>query len=385
MSEAYIGRRSAIGLGKETTHGTKAPVEVWIPKESWLLNPSFEEAQDTSWYGVIDEVYDSFTTKNSSSCNLSGIVRDDFIGYLLLGAMGTYTKVKCFTGASITGTPKRWDVVTGGILKKIIKVWDETYYFFSGTVSGGEIEGTDWSGTFTEVKGVNGHFFERLNSNNHPSFTMYDDDPIAWSYAPYCMVNTFEISCEVADYVKFSCEMMGKQMQDNETAVTPVYTDDNAFTASMAGVRFADTEDLLNNAGTQCMQNFRLTINKNLTDVQCFGSTDIDSLHNQQFTIDGDFEALYTSTTLRDYVINSQKKAVRFSAINTNVEPLDWEGGAIYPSIYIDCMKVGLNEWTKTDSLNEVIKQTMGFSGQYDNATGATLEILLINWNSTWY
>jgi hypothetical protein len=46
-------------------------------------------------------------------------------------------------------------------------------------------------------------------------------------------------------------------------------------------------------------------------------------------------------------------------------------------------MKVGLNEWTKTDSLNEVIKQTMGFSGQYDNATGATLEILLINGNST--
>ena len=178
---------------------------------------------------------------------------------------------------------------------------------------------------------------------------------------------------------------MWKQMQDNETAVTPVYTDDNAFTASMAGVRFADTEDLLNNAGTQCMQNFRLTINKNLTDVQCFWSTDIDSLHNQQFTIDGDFEALYTSTTLRDYVSNSQKKAVRFSAINTNVEPLDWEGGAIYPSIYIDCMKVGLNEWTKTDSLNEVIKQTMGFSGQYDNATGATLEILLINGNSTWY
>jgi hypothetical protein len=34
MSEAYIGRRSAIGLGKETTHGTKAAVEVWIPKES---------------------------------------------------------------------------------------------------------------------------------------------------------------------------------------------------------------------------------------------------------------------------------------------------------------------------------------------------------------
>ena len=70
------------------------------------------------------------------------------------------------------------------------------------------------------------------------------------------------------------------------------------------------------------MQNFRLTINKNLTDIQCFGSTDVDSLHNQQFTVEGDFEALYTSTTLRDYVINSEKKALRFYAENVNATAL---------------------------------------------------------------
>jgi hypothetical protein len=42
---------------------------------------------DSSGYGVIDEVYESYTTKNTSAITLTGIVRDDFIGYLLLGAL----------------------------------------------------------------------------------------------------------------------------------------------------------------------------------------------------------------------------------------------------------------------------------------------------------
>jgi hypothetical protein len=45
-----------------------------------------------------------------------------------------------------------------------------------------------------------------LNSNTHPSATLYDVDPVASSYAPFCMINTFELSCEVADYMKFSAE-----------------------------------------------------------------------------------------------------------------------------------------------------------------------------------
>ena len=54
------------------------------------------------------------------------------------------------------------------------------------------------------ISAVKVHYFTRLNSNQHPSFTIYDDDPNAASYAPYCMINSFELSCEVSDYVKFS-------------------------------------------------------------------------------------------------------------------------------------------------------------------------------------
>ena len=378
----YIGRLSAIGLGVEATRWTAVAPAVWIAKESGVLNPSIESATDESWYGVIDWVYDSYTTKNSSNSTIQGIARDNTIWYLLLWALGKYTKLYCVSGTPSWWTPARWDVVSwnGAVLKKIIKIWTTDYYFFDKEVTWSISNGTRTM-TATAVA-VDAHFFEVKQDNEHPSFTIYDDDPVAWSYAPYCMVNSLEISCAVADYVKYSVEFMWKQMKPIESSVTPAYLTENEFTASMAWVRFANNEAWLNSASEQCMQNFRLTINKNLADIQCFGDDDIADIYNQQFTIDGDFEAVYESTTLRDYVLNSQKKAVRFYAINKNASAL---ATGIYPSIYVDLMKAGFNEWTKSDSNDEVVKQTMWFAGQYSNDDWTSIEVLLINDNSDWY
>lgn len=378
----YIGRLSAIWLGVEATRWTAVSPSVWIAKESGVLNPSIESATDESWYGVIDGVYDSFTTKNSSNLTLQGIARDNTIWYFLLWALGKYTKLYCVTWTPSGWTPKRWDILTwdGAVLKKIIKIWTTDYYFFDKSESGSIGNGT-WTMTATAVS-IDAHFFEVKQDNEHPSFTLYDDDPVAGSYAPYCMINSFEISCAVADYVKFTADFMWKQMQPIVSSVTPAYITENEFTASMAWVRFANDESGLNSASEQCMQNFRLTINKNLADIQCFGETDVADIYNQQLTIDGDFEAVYESTTLRDYVLNSNKKAVRFYAINNNASELaTW----IYPSIYVDLMKAGFTEWTKTDSNDEIVKQTMWFTGQYSNDDATSIEVLLLNDNSTWY
>lgn len=378
----YIGRLSAIWLGVEATRWTAVSPSVWIAKESGVLNPSIESATDESWYGVIDGVYDSFTTKNSSNLTLQGIARDNTIWYFLLWALGKYTKLYCVTWTPSGWTPKRWDILTwdGAVLKKIIKIWTTDYYFFDKSESGSIGNGT-WTMTATAVS-IDAHFFEVKQDNEHPSFTLYDDDPVAGSYAPYCMINSFEISCAVADYVKYNAEFMWKQMQPITSSVTPAYVTENEFTASMAWVRFANDESGLNSASEQCMQNFRLTINKNLADIQCFGETDVADIYNQQLTIDGDFEAVYESTTLRDYVLNSNKKAVRFYAINNNASELaTW----IYPSIYVDLMKAGFTEWTKTDSNDEIVKQTMWFTGQYSNDDATSIEVLLLNDNSTWY
>ena len=378
----YTGRLSAIGLGKEATRWVAVSPAVWIAKESGVLNPSIETATDESWYGVIDWVAGSFTTKNASTLNLQWIAKDDTIGYFLLWALGKYTKLYCVKWTPSGWTPKRWDVLTwtGAVLKKIVTIGSTTYYFFDKATTWSVGNGT-WTMTATAVS-INAHFFEVKQDNEHPSFTLYDDDPVAWSYAPYCMINTFEISCEVADYVKFTADFMWKQMQPITTTVTPAYATENEFTASMAWVRFANDESGLDSATEQCMQNFRISINKNLADIQCFGDTDIADIFNQNFTIEWDFEAVYESTTLRDYVLNSQKKAVRFYAINSNATAL---ATGIYPSIYVDLMKAGFTEWTKADSNDEIIKQTVGFTGQYSTDDATSIEILLLNSNSTWY
>jgi hypothetical protein len=133
----------------------------------------------------------------------------------------------------------------------------------------------------------------------------------------------------------------------------------------------------LNNASEICMQSFRVSINKNLADIQCFGSTDVNEIFNQQFWVEWDCEALFDDTTLRDYALNSQKKAVRFYAENSTW----WD----FSAIYVDLFKVWLNDWTKSDANNDIVKQTMWFTWQYSNDDGATIEIVLINWNTDWY
>ena len=168
---------------------------------------------------------------------------------------------------------------------------------------------------------------------------------------------------------------MGKKLVTT-TAQSPSYTDGNAFLAKYTNVYFAADEASLNAASAVCMQSFNLNINKNLADTQCFGSADIDSIHNQQFTIDGDLEALYDSITLRDYVVNSTKKSCRVAMINTGATALV---SGIYPSMYVDMSKLGFKEWTKSDDLNAITKQTMGFTGQYKSSDLMSLEILLLN------
>lgn len=377
MSDAFIGRKSAIWLWIETTRWTAVQPVVRIPKTAGVLNPTTESATDDSWYWVIDEVYDSFTTKNFSWLNLEWMVKNDSIGYLLKLALWDYEKLTVFIGEPTGWTPARWDSVTWWTLKKILTIGETTYYCFDWEVEAWTITNGTWTMTWTEVSDFTVHYFPRLNSNTHPSATIYDIDPVASSYAPFCMINSFELSCEVADYMKFSAEFQWKQMKAVEWVQTPAYSDEPSFTASMSGVKFADSEASLNDADEVCIQNFRVAINKNLTDIQCFWSTDVDSLYNQQFGVEWDFEALFNDTTLRDYALDSTKKAIRFYAENTT--------GDDFSAIYVDLFKVWLNDWTKTDANNDIVKQTMWFTGQYSNDDWATIEVILINGNSEWY
>lgn len=394
----HIGRRQAIGIGKEGTSGTGVAATHWVPKLEGAVTPSFGKAKDDSAYGVIDEIYDSQTTKYMTEVEMGGIVNDDLLGVLLTGVLGTHTTVQCctITGAS-GGTPARGDAVTSatgsfvGTIKKMITVGAVNYYFLSttsGTLTDGATNLTNgtWTGGTVSIKtGVKGHFYSRLNSNTHPSFTVYASDPIGDERATYCMVDTFEVEFKVEDFAKFNVKMKGKKLASTSVQ-SPSYNADNPFLAKFAAVKFATNEAGLNAATASAMQRFKLTVEKNLIDVQAFGDTDIASIHNQQFGVVGDLEAIYNATTFRDYVANSTKKSCRLQAINTDATVLlSDSANSIYPSIYIDMARLSFEEWSRSTENNGLVNQTMGFSSEFDVTTGMSIEILLLNDVATAY
>lgn len=398
MANEHIGRRQAIGIGKESTPGTAVAATNWIPKVSGAFKPSYEKAIDDSAYGVIDEVYDSQTVKFMTEVEIEGIMNDDLIGLLALGAMGTYTAVKCITITGATGgTPARGDAITSatgsyvGSIKKIIVVGAVTYYFVSttsGTLTDGATNltnGTWINGTVSIKTAVKGHFFSRLNNNAHPSFTIYGSDPVSDDRAAYCMVDSLEVEFAVGDFAKFTTKMKGKKLAST-SAQSPAYAADNPFLAKYAAVKFADTEGGLNAASASSCQRFKFSIEKNLVDVQAFGDTDIASIHNQHFGVSGEIEAIYNAVIYRDYVSNSTKKACRLQAINNSVAALlSDSGNSIYPSIYVDFARLSFTEWERSTENNGLVNQTMGYTSEFDVTTGMSLEILLLNDNATGY
>lgn len=392
MADEHIGRLQSLGLGKEAggAPGTPVAATVWIPKKAGSLAPTFEKAVDDSAYGVIDEVFDSQTTKFSTEATMSGILRDGWFGNLLNAAMGTHDKViiMTITGAG-GGTPARGDAVSSaagswtGTIKKIVKVGSVLYHCLtedSGTIDA-QTDLTDgvWTGGTNVIQtGAEGHFFSRLNTNAHPTYTLYQSDPIDVERAAYGMINTLDMEFVVGDFGQFNSTWMAKQLVSNSG--TPAYVTDNPFLAKHANVYFGTAEADLNTATASEVSRFKLTINKNLVDYMAFGSSDITSIHNQQFTIAGDLEAIYNATTFRDLVANSTKQAVRLEAINTEVSTLNGGvGDDIYPSLYVDMAQLSFEEWTRSEDNNALVTQTMGFSGEYKNADSMTLEILLIN------
>lgn len=324
MSDEHIARRASIGIGKETTSGTNVSAAYWIPKESWGLKPVVKKAVDDWGYWVIDERYDSETVQQMTETTLSGIVRDTFFGALLMGVFGTDTP--------------------------------------------------------TTASGATTHAFTRANTNTHPSFTVHEFNMVQSYYSAYSMVDELEISAEAWDFVKFSTKLMGKKMV-SESDPTPSFAEENDFRASQVKVYFADTEAWLAWASETKVKSFRITINKNLMPYQVLGSDDIDGIYNQQFTVSGDLEALFNSTTLYGLFAASTKKFMEIRIINTDITI----GSAQNPTLSFIFGRVALEDWDKTQDNNDLVMQTMWFVGEFNATDGYTVKASLKNLQSTAY
>ena len=392
----HIARLQSLGFGKESVAGTPVAASFWAPKDSGQVTPEFTTVEDNSAYGTIDEVFDVVTTKKRTKVTLGTTLRDGWFGNIMLAALGSETLLRCITLTGVGGgTPARGDEITSAAgawaatIHKVLIFNSVTYYFVevtSGTLSNQvDVTNGTWTSGDNVIKtGVYGHYFQRLNTNNHPSFTAYAHDPVGDERAAYVMLDKLEMNFKVGDYARFKTEWIGKKMAST-SAQSPVYDSDGRFLTAHARAYFAADEASLNAATGLALQTLNLNVMKNLTDVQSFESADdIASLHNRQFRVEGNVEALYDDTTYRDYAGNNEKKAARVILSNTGADELLASSG-IYPTLLFDLARAGFNEWSRGEDLNELVSQTLGFLGELSTADGFTLEGLLINDRSTIY
>lgn len=399
----FITRRDWFGIGKETTSGTPVVVTDWISRDGWYLQENITTAEDNWSYWRIETTTDVETVKIMSEITVPWTLKDDDGWHLFNAALGTHIAVTAFAGWTPTWTtPARGDIIYQGatfwtatwtwVLRKIVLVnsWATTLYRVS-TTSGSFADATDVKeqtdsrtiGTVDSATyaGAYGHLFQVQNDNNHPSYTLYSSNPNGDYQCGYGMITNLNLTAEIGNYVKFEAGFMAKQ-KTSTTSQTPVYVENNYFLAKDTKIYFADTEAQLNWSSSVCMQSATINIEKNLKDTQCLWSVDIDSINNQNFDISWSFNAFYTDNTLLDYILNSDKKAVRFEMINSGATALATN---VFPSIYVDAMRIWFTWNSFTDDLDTLVSQTLDYKGTYSTSDASMVEILLVNWVSADY
>lgn len=386
----HIGRLQKIGLGKESTAGTPVSATVWLPKTEGSFSPETTKAKDTSAYGTIDELRDSQTTQQMTVADVKGIARDIFLGNLLMAAFGQDTPVIKMTLAGGAGTFVKDETVTQavssatGTIERIesatiiyVKVVSGTFTSAANLITGGTSSAT---ATPTFESTLRHHLFERLNTNNHPSYTLYGVDDVGTFRAPYSMLETLDLECAVGDYLKFSAQFKGKK--EASTSASPAFsTSENVFLAKHAGVYFATALSGLSAASVTPVSSVKLTISKNLEVYQAYGDVDVASIHNKQFKVAGEITALFNAVTLKDFVLNSTKRAMRLKLTNTDATI----GSAGNPQLIIDLAQVSFENWSRSAGNDELVMQTLGFEAEFSVTDSESIVALLQNTQLTAY
>jgi len=320
MSE-ILKRRFNVGVGKETTRGTKVTPAMWLKLTTEEYNDEIEPVVTERGMGVIEDSDDQVVAKNFSAGNVGGEVFDKSIGYFLLGAFG-----------QVNSAGKSGDA------------------------------------------GVYEHTFAVLQSALHQSLTLeIKRGDIEQKAFANVVVDSFKLSAEVNDYVTFEASLRGKAGVAG--TATPSYVAENYFLAKNISVKLADTLAGLSSANKLDVKNFEIEISKNIEDKDVLGTDGPADFLNKQFTIEGTMELYFSSVYERDYAIQGLAKSMRIELENSAVTI----GTTSHPKLVIDLAKVKFSEAKVSGGNNDIASLSVSFKGFYSLTDSKSIEAILTN------
>ena len=314
-----IGRLINIGLAIESPRGTLTAVESWIPKVDFDFNPRTDYAINESGLGIIDARSDAKVVEKVGEGSFGGIIYDKNFGIMLAACLGTWSS------------------------------------------------GTQIDSAYT-------HSFTRLNTNTHPSLTIYHKDSNEEERFGLAMLNQLTINCVLKDFVKFNAGFLSK-VGVATTGSTPSYAAENQFLATHVVVKFASTVAALGTASETAVRAFNLTINKNVEDWQDLGSDEPTDIVNKSLGVTGDMELIYDDATISDYVTGGEKMACLLTIENSDV----LIGTASRPKLEITLAPMSFRDWGRATGQDDVVSQTVAFDGNFGITASKTLSVDLVN------
>lgn len=316
----FTGREVAIGFFKETTRATWAAPTYWIPRRSGNFDNKFEVLEDPSTYGTLDPVTGADKIKHWSEGEFEGNVGATTIGLLLKALFGTES---------------------------------------AAAASGETI--------------VYEHTFSLQTSAQHPSIAVTKKDASRTFGFANCMITSFEISCELDDYVIFTIGLRGKQ-GSTQTATVSYAASDYLFTRSSVTLKRSTSLSGLASGTAVNVKNFKVNFTPNVIDDDILGSASPNDFLNTEWRVEGEFELKYEDDTFHDFT-NAQT-ATYYRLYMENSTTI---GNAEKPSLQLDFCKVVSKEWERTDELGEIVGQSVKFVARYSQADSLSVRAILTN------
>lgn len=316
----YIGRKVAVGIGKETVRGTAVAASFWVRHLSLDFKRKGETVQNESALNRREKFSDSEIVKEWAEGKLEGKVNHKSIGLILLGAFGTV------------------DSVANG------------------------------------VDGAYDHTFTLDQSNTPQSLTLSRKDPITSRRHALAMIKSLEITVEAGEYVKFSCDIVSKQGTD--VANTVAYVEEYEFTSKDAFVRFADLVADVDAATNSAIKSAKLTIDLGVEAYFEVGSTEPAEIHAAAVEITGEVVARHSDNSYEEMYFTNVRKAMQIGFINTAVD-LDGEG--VNPGLVFTLPQARITDYDTSNDLDAIVEQTMGITGELDLTEGYAVTAVLTN------
>lgn len=301
----FIGRRLAIGIGRETSRGTGVAPTHWLNATSYSLFDKAIKARSESGTGGIWGGDQALVARKYAEGEIECELDDKSFGLIL--------------------------------------------YALFGNCSSAVKETTAYNHTFT-----------LQNDAQCDSLSIHTSDSVGDLLYEMSMIDKITMTFKPEELVKYTVSFKSKGSVSN--VVTASYTSNYKFLGRQLETKIATNTAALDAASKLTVASATITINKNAEIYNVIGSVQPTDIVNKKFDISGELELAFDDYTYMNYVMNGDYKAMRLDLINKDVTI----GGSSNPEFKLDLSKVDFDAWDVSYPLDDLVMQKIKFNALYD-------------------